>query len=556
MRWPARPRFTGKVAGWLAAAVCVSLAVVIAFAYRAEEDWAHSEELLAARRAREAVDLLVTALSRDMHAVQNAVLPAWWEDMALEPADDVRDLAASAFARYPYPESFFAWRADGADVPMPFFNRFDRPPAWGLPASERNAFPVVVATAPGVSAALLERIHRDAKSERRFSVFELPLGGQRYQVVAKLFYRDAYREHLAGAVGFTVNLDWARQHYFPEIAAEVARIGNGLSAAMVDDNGRLVAGSLPKGVPGAIVRRAFPVTFFDALVAGVDVRAGRAYQAWEVQAAVGDDPVLQATAIARSRALVVSAIAAAVFVAGLLLTARAASEHERVAGMRSDFVSAVTHELKTPIATLRAIGETLVRGRVAEPAAQRDYAQLVVQESKRLTRLVDNLLAYSRITDVTELYAFEPTDLRIAVDEALAGFSAQLGEAGFDVLLEFAPDLPTVRADHTALGLVLDNLVDNAIRYSGESRWLAVRARRDGALTVRLEVADRGVGIPEDEIGQVTRRFYRGHRAPSGGSGLGLAIVSRIVADHTGQLSITSVAGEGTTAAVTLPVAE
>jgi two-component system phosphate regulon sensor histidine kinase PhoR len=249
-------------------------------------------------------------------------------------------------------------------------------------------------------------------------------------------------------------------------------------------------------------------------------------------------------------------LAAAVFVVGLLLTARASSENERVASMRSDFVSAVTHELKTPIATLRAIGETLVQGRVAEPEAQRDYAQMIVQESKRLTRLVDNLLAYARITDVTAIYAFESIDLRAAAETALEGFAAQLAQAGFEAHVEGPPELPPVRADQTALALVLDNLVDNAMRYSGGSRWLAVRMRRDSAATVRLEVVDRGVGIPADEIGQVTRRFYRGHHARSGGSGLGLAIVLRIVEDHGGRLSIESRPGEGTTVGVTFPVAE
>jgi signal transduction histidine kinase len=556
MRRLALPRLTGAVAGWLAAAVCVSVAVVIGIGYRAEQERRQSEELLAARRAREAVDLLATALSRDMHAVQNAVLPAWWEDMALDPSDDVRDLVASAFARYPYPESFFAWKADAADPSMTFFNRSDRPPSWSQPVAETNPFPVVIGRAPEVSRALLDRIRADGAAERRFSVFEVPLDGARYQVVARLYYGDAFRERLAGIVGFTVNVEWARLHYFPEIAREVAAIGNALPVAIVDARGRLVAGSATPGRDSPIVRRWFPVTFFDPLAAGVDPTADAVYQSWAVQAAVSDDTTLRATAKAGSRTLFAAAVAAVVLVAGLLLTARAASANERVAGMRSDFVSTVTHELKTPIATIRAIGETLVRGRVAEPAAQREYAEMVVQEAKRLTRLVDNLLAYARITDVTEVYAFEPIDLGAAAAAALESFGSQLGEAGFEVHVECPPDLPAARADRTALRLVLENLLDNAIRYSGDGRWLGVRARRAGEARVRLEVADRGVGIPPDEIGQVTRRFYRGRRSPSGGSGLGLAIVRRIVADHGGELSIESEPGTGTTVGVTLPVAE
>ena len=164
---------------------------------------------------------------------------------------------------------------------------------------------------------------------------------------------------------------------------------------------------------------------------------------------------------------------------GLVLTARAARASARVAGMRSEFVSSVTHELKTPIATIRAIGDTLVRGRMSEPKAMQDYAQLVVQESRRLGRLVDNLLAYARITDVTEVYTFEPV-LPGAVDEALQVYRAQLAQAGFEVRVDVPGDVPAVRGDRTALGLVLDNLLDNAIRYSESSRWLDVRVRPPG----------------------------------------------------------------------------
>ena len=169
-------------------------------------------------------------------------------------------------------------------------------------------------------------------------------------------------------------------------------------------------------------------------------------------------------------------LAVAALALGLVLTARAARDSARLAEMRSDFVSTVTHELKTPIATIRAVGDTLVRGRISEPRALREYAELVVQEAKRLTRLVENLLAYARITDVTEVYAFEPLVLRDLVDEALKGFGAQLVEAGFDVQIDVPDDLPPIRGDQTALRLALDNLVDNAIRYSGTGRWIGLRA--------------------------------------------------------------------------------
>jgi two-component system phosphate regulon sensor histidine kinase PhoR len=218
-------------------------------------------------------------------------------------------------------------------------------------------------------------------------------------------------------------------------------------------------------------------------------------------------------------------------------------------------VSTVTHELKTPIATIRAIGDTLVSGRVTGQTALADYAQLVVQEAKRLGRLVDNLLAYARITDVTEVYAFEALDLAVVVEEVIDAFRVALEQKRFAVEIEVPPDLPPVRGDRTALNLLFDNLVDNAIRYAGDARVLQIRAHREGSVA-RIEVSDRGIGIPAHELGQVTRRFYRGRRAGSGGSGLGLSIAARVIDDHRGVLAISSVVDAGTTVTLTLPLAD
>ena len=197
----------------------------------------------------------------------------------------------------------------------------------------------------------------------------------------------------------------------------------------------------------------------------------------------------------------------------------------------------------------------MARGRLSGPDALKDCAQLVVQESKRLTRLVDNLLAYSRVTDVTEVYTWDAIDPATLVHDVLGGFRQALDAGGFNVEVVISPDLPPVRGDWTACVLLFDNLIDNAIRYSTATRRVAVRARADGK-AVTIEVADGGRGIPPDELPRVTRRFFRGRAAGSGGSGLGLAIASRIVEDHRGTLRIRSELGVGTTVSVTLPAAE
>jgi signal transduction histidine kinase len=220
--------------------------------------------------------------------------------------------------------------------------------------------------------------------------------------------------------------------------------------------------------------------------------------------------------------------------------------------MRSDFVAAVTHELKTPIANMRALSETLASGRGTLEMA-REYGQMGMREATRLTRLVDNLLASARITDVADAYLFESVALETVVDRSLQEFTPLLTDGGFDVRVDLPEELPAVRADATALGLMLNNLLDNAIRYSTDTRHLAITARANHA-SVILEVSDQGIGIPDSEIGRVTRKFFRGRHAIAGGSGLGLAIVDCIVADHAGVLEIRSGLGTGTTVVVTLPI--
>jgi signal transduction histidine kinase len=373
-------------------------------------------------------------------------------------------------------------------------------------------------------------------------------------VVAKLFYRDSLREHLSAVFGFTVNMPWVRQHYFQELMGQVAEVNGGASGLqfkVLDDRGDVVAATDRRTDVAFVSRRPFAMMFFDPLLVTMDRPDDLPNAPWTVQVGVTDEA---AFAIRwTNRTLIMSALAGAVLALGLVLTAGAVRSSAKLAEMRSEFVSTVTHELKTPIATIRAVGDTLASGRITDAEPRREYAQLVVQEAKRLTRLVDNLLAYARLTDVTEAYSFEPLDVSVAVCQVQQEFSTQLRTSGFELAVIIPPDLPLVRADRTAVTLLLNNLIDNAIRYSGESKWIQIRA---SALTnqVAVEVSDRGHGIPANEIQHVTRRFFRGRAAGSGGSGLGLAIAKRIVEDHGGSLNIRSRVHMGTTVMFVLPV--
>jgi signal transduction histidine kinase len=542
--------------GWLVIGITGFVVLLSWYGYGAIVQWRRSYELLAQRRSEEGADLLLEALIRDMRGVQQAVLPSLeWQRFTGDRPYEMSSVVASTFARYPYPESFFAWKP-GADITQPvFFNRVDRRPRWmALPAGEIR-FPVVTGQHPVIGLQIVDRLLKDAERGRRLSAFEITLEGVPYQIVARLIYGDAYREQLQEVVGFSVNLEWVREHYFRDLATQVWDVGagadEGLAFGIIDRDGILVAGSWVPENDALTNTRTFELMFFNPDLV-LDPLPDLPDGPWTIRVSAAADIALSQAISGANRTLLIGAASALALAIGLVLTARAERVNARLSEMRADFVSTVTHELKTPIATIRAAAETWSQSRLSEADTFHSYGRLVVDEAKRLTRLIDNLLAYARITDVADVYKFEQLPVGALFKDIQQEFEAQLDEAGFDLQINIAPEVGAIRADRLALRLLFNNLIDNAIKYSDTGRRLQLNAELDGSWVVIL-VADSGIGIARDEIPLVTQKFVRGRRAASGGSGLGLAIATRIAKDHGGMLSISSTVGQGTTVAVSLP---
>ena len=531
--------------------VCAAVMALAVYGYRAVRDLRHSSTVLAERAAQDGADLLLTALTRDMHGAQALVLANRDAgDYAAQALPDFSNEVSAAFTRFPYPESFFGWRRTDAD--LVFFNRANREPPWATTMPQKRRYPVVMVQNPPLAGRLLAQIRHDAVDRRGYSCFETVVDSVPYQVVALLQYADPFRDELESVTGFTVNLSWARERYFSEIVSQVARIGeNGvtLNFAVLDESGQKVAGALASGFAAT---RPFPLQFFDPSASELYAGESGASAIWNVRVGAADDPNLLLATRGEDWTLLLICTTVLAFVLSFFLLARVVRTSASVMAMRTEFVSTVTHELKTPIATIRAIADALLRGRLNSDGI-REYAGLLVQESRRLTRLVDNLLAYARVTDVTELYSYERIAPAELIEDSIGGFQQQLTDGDFDVVSDVPLDLPLVRGDRTALRLALDNLIDNAIRYSGKQRWIRVGARRSDS-TVVIEVQDHGVGIPPEEIHAVQRRFVRGNGTRTHGSGLGLAIVKRVAAHHAGRFELESEVGVGTRASFDVPI--
>jgi signal transduction histidine kinase len=239
---------------------------------------------------------------------------------------------------------------------------------------------------------------------------------------------------------------------------------------------------------------------------------------------------------------------------GLVLTVRTVTRELELARMKSDFVSTVSHEFKSPLTSIHQVAEMLQRGRVPSEERRRRYYDVLLEQSSRLASLVTNVLDLARIEEGRELHP-ETVDLEALVQGVVDATRHRVGHEGFRITSLMGEPRPCVRADPDALGQAVSNLLDNAIRYSGEARDVQVTVGTDNGSAI-VTVEDHGVGIPREEIGRVFDRFYRGRgELPRSirGSGLGLALVKEIVEAHGGSVDATSEVGEGSTFRIKLP---
>jgi two-component system, OmpR family, phosphate regulon sensor histidine kinase PhoR len=236
------------------------------------------------------------------------------------------------------------------------------------------------------------------------------------------------------------------------------------------------------------------------------------------------------------------------------------SRERAVERMRADFVANVSHELRTPLASLIGFIDTLRGPAADDPPAQQRFLGIMAEQAARMNRLIDDLLSLSRIELIEHQAPSGTVELRELATRLVAGFEPRLKERSVALDVRMADELPAVIGDADQLTQVLQNLLDNAVKYGREGGTVRLDAAvaPPGRPGVVVTVADQGNGIPREHLPRLTERFYRvdtGRSRAAGGTGLGLAIVKHIVNRHRGQLSIESEEGVGTTVSVWLPQA-
>ena len=253
--------------------------------------------------------------------------------------------------------------------------------------------------------------------------------------------------------------------------------------------------------------------------------------------------------------LIVALVATTVI--GTAATLGVIYRESRVARLQTDFVNKVSHDLRTPLTSIRMFVETLQMGRLSDPSRQAEALGIIAEEVTRLSALINRLLDWARMESGKRSYRFEPCEVGSLVDDALAALAPQLLTQPAEVRRELPAGLPRVWVDRAALGDALLNLLQNACKYTGPEKKIAVTAHADGP-TVFLTVSDNGPGIARADQKRIFEKFYRGKDPLDRtieGSGLGLSMVKHIAKAHGGKVTVASQPGQGAAFTLALPAA-
>jgi signal transduction histidine kinase len=224
--------------------------------------------------------------------------------------------------------------------------------------------------------------------------------------------------------------------------------------------------------------------------------------------------------------------------------------------IKSDFVSSVSHEFKTPLTSMKALTERLETGKVTQPAKMKQYISIISHDIDRLIRLVSNILNFSNIEEGKKVYKKEETDIAIWLKEIINNYKKESIESGINISGEIEDNLPVLYIDKDAMSQAIFNLLDNAVKFSQGEKMVRVTVEKNES-SITIKIKDKGIGIETDEKVKIFEKFYRGRSAVTyyiKGTGLGLALVKYAVEAHNGQIEVESEPGWSTVFKITLPV--
>ena len=240
---------------------------------------------------------------------------------------------------------------------------------------------------------------------------------------------------------------------------------------------------------------------------------------------------------------------------GIVIIGRTISHEKEVLKLKSDFVSSVSHEFKTPITSIKALIERLLEGTVKDEARMKEYYSVIAQDTEDLDHLVGNILDVSKMEEGKKQYDPSETDFKEWLEETITNFFSRKTSRRFDIQNPETDPSICINIDRNAMKLAITNLLDNAVKYSSEDSEIRVSHEKQEN-TLLVKIRDDGIGIPRNEQAKIFEKFYRGKNAldhSSTGTGLGLTIVKQVVETHGGKVKLESEPGKGSTFVISLP---
>lgn len=561
-----RPRWLGQVlddrgirlATGLAVVVAIPVAVLFYFQFRSINDLASTSSVVLRQLSQETADATARevedTLKRPHIGVLLAVPQARSDVMDRAWMDDV---LRQGLEESPFVEAFYVWSQVSPDARDRLFvyNRDSfADPSADLERRFRDA--------PSVGAVILPRLRQLLEHKRAIVAFPATIGGRRKYVQAQLRFPSAARDSLSSFVALVVDAEDIRTRHLPAMMkarlATVQHLGGfpQLDLTLRDGKGQMLFSSAPAGAAVFVDQRSFPLVFFDRelleYAAPVEVEP----ETWTLQTGFAGQTIAVIAESSSRPQLALMAILALIMAAGVFFVAGAAAREVRLAELKSNFVASVSHDLKTPLALIQLFAETLELGRVRTPERAAEYYRIINGEAKKLTRLIENILDFSRMEAGLRPYRQLPADLGEVTCDVVARLQSQFEQGRFSVTTRIEPGLPSVDIDTGAVQQAIENVLANAMKYSREHRDIDVVVERlPGHVGVR--VTDHGIGIPKHLQRRVFRKFFRVESGLGGGPqgcGLGLAIVDHTMRGHGGSVSVDSEPGEGSTFTLAFPI--
>jgi signal transduction histidine kinase len=546
-----------RLGAGLAAVVAIPVAVLFYFQFRSLNDLDATSAVVLRQLSSDTADSLTKLVDDALKRPHIGVLlgiPA----SRMEPPDPafITPILTEAFTESPFIDEFYIWTAGEPGTGLAGrWLVFDRASAASTaPVAERFR------PDPAVEGQLLPKLKEMSSLRRAIVAFTDDLHGGEHYIQCQLRWASPSRDQLTSLIAFAVDAQRLRGEFFPTLVeSRMAQLQQPsgfppLRVTLADDAGHPVVAGYDKGDP--LDERTFPLVFFDRQLLEYAAPYEAHREIWRIQTGYGSpipDIVRANTRPQRTLMLLL----ATVMGVGIFLVAGAAAREVRLAELKSNFVASVSHDLKTPLALIQLFAETLELGRVRSADRAQEYYRIINGEARKLTRLIENILDFSRMEAGLRPYTLVPADLGEIVQRIIDMMQPQFSQGQFTVTANIASGLPPIEADVVAVERAVENLLNNAVKYSGDARRIEVDVYREGG-EVAVRVRDHGIGIARRDQRRIFRKFFRvTHELGGGpqGTGLGLAIVDHTMRGHGGRVAVESEPGLGSTFTLHFPAA-